>query len=246
MTAARVHHPTVRAGEARVSAETATERLPSVRLTQVGTKLGTADPDASGNRLRYGGRVRRYAAAAALLGWLAIACGSAAAGTEPACRTMAPRGHTNAVFGHFATLAEAKVYKAEAAARVFKGLQIVNNGCGDYEVFIGGADRPSDRSSFFQEAHKAGFHITFQQTAPPMRFEPKHVVGVLGSVRSIAKANALMWALSDRGFYFLDLARSPTRWLVVMPAVPIKDALSIAHEVATAGFHIQFRPGTQG
>jgi hypothetical protein len=159
---------------------------------------------------------------------------------------MAPRSHTNAVFGHFATLAEAKALKAVAAGRVFKGLRIANNGCGDYEVYIGGADRSSDRSSFAGEARKAGFHITFQQTAPPMQYEPKHVVGVLGSFRSVAKANALMWTLSDRGFVFLDLARAPTRWLVVMPQVPIKDALSIAHEVASAGFHIQFQPGLQG
>ena len=203
--------------------------------------MGNAD-----HPLGYGRRVRRYAVAAAILGWLAVGIGSAAAGTEPACRTMAPRSHTNAVFGHFATLTEAKAYKAEAAARVFKGLQIVNNGCGDFEVYIGGADRSSDRSSFAAEARKAGFHITFQQTAPPMQYQPRHVVGVLGSFRSIAKATTLMWTLSDRGFVFIDLARAPTRWLVVMPQVPVKDALSIAHEVATAGFHIQFQPGIQG
>lgn len=190
--------------------------------------------------------MRRQAVAAAILVWLAAGLGNAAAGTEPSCRTLAPRSHTNAVFGHFSTLAEAKAYKAEAAARAFKGLRIANNGCGDYEVYIGGADRQRDRSSFFSEARKAGFHITFQQTAPPMQYQPGHVVGVLGSFRSITRANALMWGLSDRGFQFLDLARSPTRWLVVMPQVPIKDALPIAREVATAGFHIQFRPGIQG
>ena len=184
--------------------------------------------------------------AAGIVASAVVACSIATAATEPACRTLAPRGHTNAVFGHFATLAEAKAYKAEAAAQVFKGLRISNNGCGDYEVFIGGADRPSDRSSFFNEAHQAGFHVSFQQTTPPMQYHPKQVVGVLGSLRSVAKANALMWALSDHGFYFLDLARSSTRWLVVMPQVPIKDALSIAKEVATAGFHIQFQPGVQG
>ena len=30
-----------------------------------------------------------------------------------------------------------------------------------------------------------------------------------------------------------------------MPQVPVKHALSIAHEVASAGFHIQFRPGVK-
>jgi hypothetical protein len=167
----------------------------------------------------------------------------ARAASEPPCRTMAPRSHINAVFGHFSTLSGAKAYKAEAAAKVFKGLQIVNNGCGDYEVYIGGADRPSDQSSFYKEARDAGFHVTYQQSAPPMQFQPNHVVGVFGTFRSVAQANALMWKLSDRGFWFLDLARSPSRWLVVIPQVPIKKALSIAKEVATAGFHVQFQPG---
>jgi hypothetical protein len=169
----------------------------------------------------------------------------ARASSEPPCRTMAPRAHINAVFGHFATLAGAKAYEAKAAAKVFKGLTIVNNGCGDYEVYIGGADRPSDQSSFYKEAKGAGFHVTYQQSAPPMQYAPNHVVGVLGSFRTVAKANALMWALSDRGFWFMDLARAPNRWLVVIPHVPINKALSIAKEVATAGYHIQFQPGVK-
>jgi len=78
-----------------------------------------------------------------------------------------------------------------------------------------------------------------------MQYAPNHVVGLLGSFRSVAKANALMWALSDRYFWFLDLARAPNSWLVVIPQVPIKKALSIAKEVATAGFHIQFQPGVK-
>jgi hypothetical protein len=190
--------------------------------------------------------MRRSVLAAAILVWLAAGLGTAAASTEPSCRNLAPRSHVNAVFGHFATLAQAKAYEAKAAALVFKDLRIADNGCGDYEVYIGGADRQSDRSSFFDEARKAGFHITFQQATPPLQYQPNRVIGFLGSFRSVAKANARLWALSDRGFQFLDLARSPTRWLVVMPSVPIKNALPIAHEVATAGFHIQFRPGIQG
>ncbi|HEY2371829.1 MAG TPA: hypothetical protein VGH82_04715 [Gaiellaceae bacterium] len=189
--------------------------------------------------------MKRLGAAAVIVVTSIVAAQVARASSEPPCRTMAPRSHINAVFGHFATPAGAKAYKAAAAAKVFKGLQIVNNGCGDYEVYIGGADRPSDQSSFYKEARDAGFHVTYQQSAPPMQYQPNHVVGVFGSFRSVAKANALMWALSDRGFWFLDLARAPSRWLVVIPQVPIKKALSIAKEVATAGFHIQFQPGVK-
>jgi len=194
----------------------------------------------------YGVPVKRLASVAAVV-LTAFGAGQtvARASSEPPCRTLAQRSHINAVFGHFATLAGAKAYEAKAAAKVFKGLQVVNNGCGDYEVFIGGADSSSQQSSFYAEVRKAGLHVSYQQSAPPLQYAPNHVIGVLGSFRSVARANALMWALSDRGFWFLDLARAPTRWLVVMPQVPIKKALSVAKEVATAGFHVQFQPGVK-
>jgi hypothetical protein len=78
-----------------------------------------------------------------------------------------------------------------------------------------------------------------------MQYQQGQVVGVLGQMRTVAAANSLMTRLSRNGFLFIDLAREGSHWLVVMPQVPIKHALSIAHEVATAGFHIQFRPGTK-
>jgi hypothetical protein len=53
-----------------------------------------------------------------------------------------------------------------------------------------------------------------------------------------------MRGLSQTGFLFIDLVRVGTRWLVVMPQVPTTHALSIAHEVAKAGFQIQFQQGT--
>ena len=153
--------------------------------------------------------------------------------------------HNEAVFGHFSTLAAAKKLKARAAPFGFAGIKVENEGCGDFEVEIDGADRQADRSSFAQEASKAGFPVTFEQTAPPMQYRQGQVVGVLGQMRSVSAANALMLRLSGNGFFFIDLAREGNHWLVVMPQVPIKHALSIAHEVATAGFHIQFRPGTK-
>ena len=54
-----------------------------------------------------------------------------------------------------------------------------------------------------------------------------------------------MQRLARTGWLYIDIARTPTRWLVVMPQVPVKQALPIAHEVATAGFHIQFRTGVK-
>ena len=153
--------------------------------------------------------------------------------------------HDEAVFGHFSTLAPAKLLRKRAAAVGFAGIKIENEGCGDFEVEIDGADRQADRTSFALEAAKAGYYVTFEQIAPPMQYQAGEVIGVFARTRTVSAANALMWKLSRSGFNFIDLVREGSRWLVVMPQVPIKHALSIAHEVATAGYQIQFQPGTK-
>jgi len=153
--------------------------------------------------------------------------------------------HNEAVFGHFSTLAAAKKLKGRAAAVGFAGLKIENEGCGDFEVEIDGADRQADRSSFASEAAKAGFYVTFEQTAPPMQYRAGEVVGIFARKRTVSAANTLMSSLSRDGFLFIDLVRVGSFWLVVMPQVPIKHALSIAHEVSAAGYQIQFQPGTK-
>ena len=181
-------------------------------------------------------------AAAALA---ATARPAAALTGEASCRADEVRQHNEAVFGHFASLAAAKQLKAQAAPLGFQGIKIENDGCGDFEVEIDGADRVADRVSFAAEAAKAGFAITFEQTAPPMEYRQGQVVGVLGSKRTLGGANALAWRLAKLNFRYIDIARVGTRWLVVMPQVPIKHALDIAKEVAGAGFHIQFRPGVK-
>jgi hypothetical protein len=185
----------------------------------------------------------------ALLAVLASCAVFAAAGAAhplrraAACGTAEVRVHDEAVFGHFSTLAAAKRLRTHAAAFGFKGIKIENEGCGDFEVEIDGADRQADRASFAAEAAKVGFQITFEQIAPPLQFHAGQVVGVFAHVKTVPAANALMWKLAAQGFRFIDLVRDGSSWLVVMPQVPTKDALPIAHEVATAGFQIQFRPG---
>jgi hypothetical protein len=190
--------------------------------------------------------VRRRIASVLPLVVLACAAGSAqATNGEVACRTNQVHTHDRAVFGHFSTLAAAKKLRAHAAKAGFQGIKIENQGCGDFEVEIDGADTESQRSSFFAEARKAGFPVTFQQTAAPLAYHAGQVYGVFGTTKTLAQANALMWRLSSASFMFLDIARTPTRWLVVVPQVPVKRALSIAHEAAAAGFHVQFRSGSK-
>ena len=191
--------------------------------------------------------MRRAAVLSLLFVCAAFAAGAAArpAAAPATCITPEVRVHNEAVFGHFATLAAAKSLKARAARVGFAGIKIENDGCRDFEVEIDGADRQADRTSFAQEASRAGFPVTFEQTAPPMQYKAGEVVGVFARKRTVVEANALMGKLSRNGFLFIDLVPEGKVWLVVMPQVPVKHALSIAHEVATAGYHIQFRTGTK-
>jgi hypothetical protein len=191
--------------------------------------------------------MRRAAVLSLLFACAAFAAGAAARPAAAPATCVAPevRAHNEAVFGHFSTLAAAKALKARAAAVGFSGIKIENEGCGDFEVEIDGADRQADRASFAKEASRAGFPITFEQTAPPMQYKAGDVIGVFARKRTVAEANALMAKLSPKGFLFIDLVSEGKVWLVVMPQVPVKHALSIAHEVATAGYHIQFRTGTK-
>ena len=192
--------------------------------------------------------MRRLALLATFVALTTSAAGSTAARAatgEPACRTAEVREHDEAVFGHFANRADALKLKAGARAKGFQGIKVEDDGCGDFEVEIDGADRGADRSSFANEAARAGFQVTFEQTLPPMAFKQGQVVGIFAAKRTLAEANALMQRLAPIGFRYIDIARSPTRWFVVMPQVPVKQALSIAREVSTAGFRITFRPGAQ-
>jgi hypothetical protein len=191
--------------------------------------------------------MRRLAVLPLIVACAAFAAGAAArpAAAPATCVTPEVRVHNEAVFAHFSTLAAAKALKVRAAAIGFKGIKIENEGCGDFEVEIDGADRQADRTSFAQEASRAGFQVTFEQTALPMQYKAGEVVGVFARKRTVAEANALMAKLSGTGFLFIDLVREGKVWLVVMPQVPVKHALSIAHEAATAGYHIQFRAGTK-
>jgi hypothetical protein len=184
----------------------------------------------------------------ALVGAAAVAAAAAPAAAvtgEPACRTDEIRQHDEAVFGHFATFGPGSKLRARAAQLGFRGIKIEDDGCGDFEVEIDGADRQADRSSFADEARKAGFPVTFEQTASPMEYRQGQVVGVFAAKRTIGEANALMRRLSTNGWLYIDIARTATRWLVVMPQVPVKHALSIAHEVSGAGYHIAFRAGVK-
>lgn len=189
-------------------------------------------------------RLLLLALAGGVFALLALGAGGTTPG-EPACRAPEVRAHDEVVFGHFATRAAAKKMASKATHAQLMGTKIENEGCVDYEVEIDGADTDKDRGSFAAEAGKLGFEITFEQTADPMAYQPNQVVGILGRMRTLAAANALMWRLAHANFRYIDVVPQGKRWFVVMPQVPVRKALGIAKEVATAGFHIQFQPGAK-
>jgi hypothetical protein len=166
---------------------------------------------------------------------------AAAALTLAGCRVPEVRQHDEAVFGHFASAGAAAAYARRPKALGFQGLKVENEGCGDWELEIDGADTSRQRSSFSAEATKAGFHISFEQTGDPLSPPPGQVVGVIARRRTVSAANAVAWKLVAHGWQYVDIVRSGGTWLVVMPQVPVKNALSIARELAKAGFHIQFQ-----
>jgi len=158
------------------------------------------------------------------------------------CAAPEVRQHNEAVFGHFASAAAAQAYARRPRKLGFQGLKIENEGCGDWELEIDGADTARQRASFSAEATKAGFHISFEQTGDPLNPPPGEVVGVIARKASVTAANALVWQLVSHGWQYLDIVYSGGKWLVVMPQVPVKSALSIARELAKAGYHVQFQP----
>ena len=186
--------------------------------------------------------MRRALLLALPLAALAVAAAPAGASQAKTCRIDVVHHHDQAVFGHFPTLALAKAYKKKAAALGFAGLKIENDGCGDFEVMIDGADNPADRGSFSVEAQRAGFPVWFRQLGPVLGKSKGRTYGVFDTFGTLTAANALAWRLATANFRYIDIAYANGKWLVVMPQVPIKNALSIAQEVHKAGFHIAFEP----
>lgn len=187
--------------------------------------------------------MRRVLILALPLAALLAASGTAHAVTSHGadCRKPFLRTHDRAVFGHFATADAAKAYAKRAKKLGFEGIVIENEGCGDYEALINGADKTADRTSFAAEAQKAGFPITFDELAPPLNRKPGYTYGVFGTFGNVTAANKLAWKLAPIGFHYIEVAYQNGKWLVVMPAVPLKSALSIAAEVHKAGYHIAFQ-----
>jgi hypothetical protein len=78
------------------------------------------------------------------------------------CRTLAPLGGLNAVFGHRRTRFAAEGLKASAEAVGFGGLELQQDECGDWEVDLRGLVTEAQRRDFRTEAASVGFQIVFE------------------------------------------------------------------------------------
>lgn len=156
------------------------------------------------------------------------------------CQTNEIRQHDEVVYGHFSAPSAARALRRHLARAGFDGVKIENDGCGDFEVEQDGADAAQQRSSVAAEAKKAGFLVTFEQIGAPLSPPKGQVYGVFAREPSVTRANAFMQRLAGNSFQYVDLVRSAGKWLVVLPQVPVKSALSIAKEAARAGFRLQF------
>ncbi len=165
------------------------------------------------------------------------------AGSGATCQVAEQRTHDEAVFGHFSSRRLGLALATRASKLGFQGIKIEDEGCGDFEVEIDGADKGADRGSFAQEARKSGFEVTFEQTGPPMSPPSGQVVGIFGHTSTVAAANSLAGRLAAVNFRYIEVVRTGANWAVVMPQVPIASALSIAAEVHKAGFRVTFIKG---
>jgi hypothetical protein len=92
----------------------------------------------------------------------AVQAAAAAFNVRLECRSQAPAGGVNAVFGHRRTRREALRLAARATAFGFRGLDVQQDACNDWEVDLKGLRTAAQRRDFRSEAASVGFHIVFE------------------------------------------------------------------------------------
>jgi hypothetical protein len=78
------------------------------------------------------------------------------------CKSHRSEGGLNAVFGHRRTRLAALKLAALVAASGFRGLEVRQDRCGDWEVDLHGLKTAAQRTDFRSEAGRAGFRVRFE------------------------------------------------------------------------------------
>lgn len=177
---------------------------------------------------------------AAVLGvLLPVASARSTSSARAGCRTHDSGRHAEAVFGHFATRAEALRFRAAAEVKGFKGFVVEDDGCGDFELESDDIET-SQRGAFASEAEQSKIQVTWEQVAPPDRPIPGHVVAVFGIRRTITAANALAWRVAGVGFRYVDIVYTPGAWRVVEPGIPADGEAGFRAEARRAKLDVTF------
>ena len=66
------------------------------------------------------------------------------------------------VFGHRRTRRAAAALQARAETHGFRGLRVVQDSCGDWEVDLYGLKTPAQRRELAREARQVGFRVVFE------------------------------------------------------------------------------------
>jgi hypothetical protein len=174
-----------------------------------------------------------------------VAAGTAAAANRPtvgvrSCRVAETRTQVEAVFGHFATRAEAQAVLDGITKVGFKNVVIESDGCGDFEVELDGI-ASADRMPFALEAKRAGYAISFEQTDAPNAFHPNAFNASFGTRRTITAANKLERKVASLGFRYVDIAyMGPHAWRVTAPRISLAATRAFRAEAARAKLTVSF------
>jgi hypothetical protein len=82
--------------------------------------------------------------------------------TRIECRSHPVEGGLAAVFGHRPTRRAALRLRAQAERFGFRGLEVQQDRCHDWEVDLYGINTPAQRREFSAEAERVGFHIVYE------------------------------------------------------------------------------------
>src|SRR5713226_1759336 len=128
--------------------------------------------------------MRKLIVSAALAVALIAGTAGATSRTGSGCRTVDKSAHWEAVFGHFTNSTSAAAERSRLAHSGFKGLQIEDDGCGDFELTVAGLDQPGKRNAFVKEVVGAHYQVSFEGPgAEPQT--PGTLEAVFGNLKTI-------------------------------------------------------------
>ncbi len=168
--------------------------------------------------------------------------GSTVTTGNAACQSIPHPGGLKAVFARRSSAQAAEALRAQAESRGFKGLDVEENGCGNFYVTLPGLLDNKQFAAFKAEAKSAGFDVTLRCEGTPGT--QGGTEAVFGFRRTHHLAVALKKLVVHRGFVSAEINEdSCNHWSVVVPGITSTAmAKAFAAEARSAGFTVTFRP----